>query len=149
MSLILTPILASWKSTRKGDPDVVLDHYVNHPDRISCVVVCDPNSGRILGFQSLKLARENNDYDLPQGCGIIGTYVAPDAGRRGIGRAMFAQSLAAAQRANLARIDATIGADNTSGQRYYEAVGFCTYRSLHGAVGKKFDVRIDRRPRDE
>ncbi|WP_234170887.1 GNAT family N-acetyltransferase [Ruegeria pomeroyi] len=138
MSAVLQPILTGWNSARRGDAATVLGHYIAHPDRLSCAVACA--GARILGFQSLKVARERNDYDLPAGWGIIGTYVAGDAGRRGIGRALFGETLAAAQRAGLAHIDATIGANNAQGLAYYTALGFQTWRALDGAVGKRFDL---------
>ena len=133
MSAVLQPILTGWNSARRGDAATVLSHYIAHPDRLSCAVACE--GARILGFQSLKVAREQNDYDLPVGWGIIGTYVAGDAGRRGIGRALFAESLAAARRAGLAHIDATIGETNAQALHYYSSMGFQPYRKLQGAVG--------------
>lgn len=138
MSAVLQPILTGWNSARRGDAATVLAHYIAHPDRLSCAVACAGE--RILGFQSLKVARARNDYDLPAGWGIIGTYVAADAGRRGIGRAVFASTLAAARDANLAHIDATIGTANAEGLAYYTALGFQTWRALDGAVGKRFDL---------
>ncbi|NVK98977.1 GNAT family N-acetyltransferase [Ruegeria pomeroyi] len=138
MSAVLHPILTGWNSARSGDAETVLTRYIDDPDRLSCAVACEGE--RILGFQSLKLARAGNVYDLPAGWGIIGTYVAGDAGRRGIGRALFTETLAAARRAGLAHIDATIGADNAQGLPYYSALGFQTWRELDGAVGKRFDL---------
>ena len=63
----------------------------------------------VLGFQSLKLAQAKNIYDVTPGWGVIGTYVALDTGRKGIGRRLFDATLVIAQQVGLADIDATIG----------------------------------------
>ena len=134
MSVILTRILSGWNSTRPGSPDHVLAHYIAHPDRIRCSVAED--DGQLLGFQSLKAARPGNPYDLPEGWGIIGTYVSTAAARRGVGKALFAETLAAAREAGLDQIDATIGKSNALGLAYYEAIGFRTYRTTDTAICK-------------
>jgi len=139
MSAILLPILAGWGSDRPGGPAYVLAHYIEHPDRVACTVAMDA-AGEMLGFQSLKAARPGNPYGLPEGWGIIGTYVRASAGRRGVGKALFAASLRAAKAAGLAEIDATIGAGNAQGLAYYEALGFRSYREKPGAVCKKLVV---------
>lgn len=136
MSMILAAVIASWKSRRPYSPEHVLDHYIAHPDRIGCAVAVDRNAS-ILGFQSLKVTRRGNPYDLPQGWGVIGTYVALNDLRKGVGRALFAQMRVTALGAGLTRIDATIGARNQGALAYYDAMGFRTYRHMDGAVGKK------------
>ncbi|WP_420012781.1 N-acetyltransferase family protein [Tateyamaria sp.] len=139
MSAVLAPILQGWNSARPFDPAHVLAHYVEHTDRVSCVVGID-NAGTVLGFQSLKVARSGNIYDLPEGWGIIGTYVAKAAAGHGVGRLMFDAILKHAKAYGLQDIDATIGADNSGGRAYYGALGFQPYRDLPGAVGARFPV---------
>lgn len=139
LSRILQRILLSWGSDRPSHAAHVLAHYVNHPHRLRCSVAVD-GQGRVLGFQSLKVAREGNPYDLPEGWGIIGTYVDVDAAGRGVGKALFASSLQAAQEAGLTDIDATIGKKNEAGLAYYEALGFRTYRTKPSAVCKKLTL---------
>lgn len=139
MSRILQKILQGWQSDRPYAPSHVLAHYVEDPDRIRCSVAVD-ESGAVIGFQSLKHATEGNHFGLPVGWGIIGTYVDEQATGRGVGKALFAASLAAARNANIPEIDATIGADNETGLAYYEAVGFRTYDTKPGAICKKYTV---------
>jgi len=139
MSIILTEILSSWVSKRPFSPDHVVENYIQHPDRIKCSVAVDQNDS-IIGFQSLKIAREGNSYDLPVGWGIIGTYVSINTGRRGIGKALFSVSLVAAKNARLPKIDATIGDTNDQGLGYYEAMGFRTYRTKPGAICKQLTL---------
>lgn len=137
MSQILRVILASWKSERPSTAAHVLSHYVEDPEGIRCSVAVDAD-GTVIGFQALKLATDGNAYDLPLGWGIIGTYVDAKAAGRGVGKALFAASLAAARDAGVTEIDATIGETNMSGLAYYDAIGFRTYRSKPGAICKKF-----------
>lgn len=139
MSAILTQILAMWESDRPSGAEHVRGLYIEHPDSICCSVAAS-KSGVILGFQSLQLATDANPYGVTEGWGIIGTYVKLDTGRRGIGSALFAATLQAAQQAGLTRIDATIGAENKLGLSYYEAMGFRTYREKPKAICKYYAV---------
>ncbi len=135
MSEILRDILALWRSDRPSNVSYVIAHCVEHPERLRCSVAVD-RSGVVLGFQSLKRAKEGNAYGLPAGWGIIGTYVDAKAAGRGVGKALFSPSLEAAHKADLKEIDATIGQNNQSGMAFYEAIGFRTYRSKPGAICK-------------
>ncbi|WP_424941423.1 N-acetyltransferase family protein [Aliiroseovarius sp. S253] len=139
MSDLITPILESWKSARRRDPEHMLANYIQNPDNIRCTVAIEDN-GRLVGFQSLILPKTANVYDTPDGWGEIGTYVALDAGRGGIGRAMFASTLEAARSAGIKTIEASIGDDNHKGLGYYSAIGFATYATEPGLIRKRFDV---------
>lgn len=68
----------------------------------------------------------------------MGTHVNPDAARRGVGKALFPVTLLAAKAYGLAKIDATIGANNPEGLGYYEAMGFRTYRTPDGKICKQY-----------
>lgn len=135
ISDVLRALFAAGKRPHPGDPDFALSFYITHPDQIVCTVAADP-VGRILGFQSLKRAVENNPYDAPVGWGVIGTHIHPSAARRGIGRKLFISTLAAARDQALPAIDATIGTHSAEGLAYYEAMGFREYRTLETAVSK-------------
>lgn len=139
MSAVLRQIIAVTGRERPSDRETVLARYIQHPARLQCSVAQDAQ-GRVLGFQSLIRATAGNPYDVPEGWGIIGTHISPQAHRLGIGKALFAASRQAAIAAGLEKIDAYIGADNPAGLRYYEAMGFCTYREPAGIVQKCFVV---------
>lgn len=139
MSEILAEILQSWNSQRPRSPEHILANYIHHRDRIKCSVARD-EAGAILGFQSLKIAGDDNIYDLPRGWGIVGTYVAVTAGRKGVGRALFLSSIEAARLAGVAQIDASIRETNIIALSYYEAMGFETYRTRPGAISKRLIV---------
>ncbi|NSX55018.1 GNAT family N-acetyltransferase [Sulfitobacter sp. 1151] len=138
MSSFLRELTASGKRTRPDDEAFVLANYINDPDKICCSVAED--EGVILGFQSLKKAKEGNQWGVEPGWGIIGTHTKPSAARRGVGRALFDMTRKAADEAGLSHIDASIGATNSEGLAYYEAMGFRTYRTLEGTICKRFDV---------
>ncbi|WP_233150745.1 GNAT family N-acetyltransferase [Sphingomonas mollis] len=139
MSRVLREIIALTGRERPNDAAFITAHYIANPASIRCSIAAD-EAGNILGFQSLVEAIAGNRYGVPMGWGIIGTHIGPRAHRRGVGTALFAASRAAAMQARLEKIDAYIGADNVSGLRYYEAMGFRTYRETDGIVQKMFVV---------
>lgn len=138
MSDVLSPIITMWNSDRQSDPDHILERYIQNPNRIACTIAeCD---GQIIGFQSLQMATAENPYGVEPGWGIVGTYVALDAGRAGVGSALFRASLKAAQNAQLPWIDATIGKDNERGLAYYRKMGFDPYRDAGNALAHRCKV---------
>lgn len=120
------------------DAALVQERYLDPEYRIACTVADD--DGVIVGFQSVKRAWPGNPYDVPEGWGIIGTHIHPAAGRSGIGRSLFAVSLAAAKAAGLRHIDANIGADNAAALGYYAAMGFTPYRDGDGVIPHRLDL---------
>lgn len=120
------------------DVALIRERYLAMAHRIACTVA--ERDGQVVGFQSLKRAWPGNPYDVTEGWGIIGTHIRPDAGRGGLGRRLFATSLAAARAAGLRHIDATIGADNPPALAYYSAMGFTPYREGDDAIPHRFDV---------
>jgi len=112
---------------------------VEHPDKIQCLVATS-DKGEILGFQSLKLASDANPYGVSPGWGIIGTYVAGDCARRGVGKKLFISTRKAAAAYGVTTIDATIGKTNRLGLAYYDAMGFKTYRTTPDAVCKLYSL---------
>ena len=139
LSHLLGALAAAGKRSLPYDEEFVRTRYVAHPDNIACHVAVDVN-GDLLGMQVLMRAAEGNAYGVPAGWGIIGTHVGLHAARRGVGKALFARTHAAAQAAGLPKIDATMGADNSEALGYYNAMGFQSYRSHAGKVSKAFDL---------
>ncbi|WOS42605.1 GNAT family N-acetyltransferase [Xanthomonas rydalmerensis] len=142
MVAVQNAIFAAGLRKAPTDPATVRATYLQHPDRLQCVLAEDAE-GRVLGFQSLRIARPGNAYDVAEGWGIIGTHVDPRGARRGVGSALFRATCAAARGAGLTRIDASIAADNALGQAYYEAIGFRTYRTPPGLVYKVYQLDGD------
>ena len=142
MSAFLRELTALGKRTSPDDEAFVRANYIEDPAKIRCSVADD--AGVVLGFQSLKRAEAGNPWGVEPGWGIIGTHIRPDAARRGVGRALFEVSRAAAERAGLDTIDASIAARNAEGLAYYEAMGFRTYRTPEGLICKRFNVGAGR-----
>lgn len=120
------------------DEAFVHERYLTVEHTIACTVA--EQDGRILGFQSLKSAWPGNPYDVPEGWGIIGTHIHPEAGRSGIGRRLFVVSRAAAEAAGVHHIDASIGADNAPALAYYSAMGFAPYRRHGDVIPHRLDL---------
>jgi GNAT superfamily N-acetyltransferase len=135
VSDVLQELVAAGKRTKAADASFVLSHYIRHPDRLHCLVAVSAD-GEILGFQSLKLAREGNPYDTPVGWGIVGTHVRPSAARARVGSRLFAATLAGARKAGLPAIEAYIGEQNSAALAYYDRLGFATCRCPAGIVCK-------------
>ena len=140
ISDLLEELIAAGRRTKPGHAHFALSHYIRHPDRLHCFVAVGEN-GRILGLQSLKLAREGNAYGTPTGWGIIGTHVRPSTARMGIGSRLFSATLAGARQAKLPAIEAYIGEENSAALDYYEALGFRAYRRSDGAICKAYRLR--------
>lgn len=120
------------------DDALVRERYLDGEYTIACTVA--DRDDRVVGFQSLKRAWPGNPYDVPEGWGIIGTHIHPEVGRSGIGRRLFAISLAAAKAAGLRHIDASIGADNSPALAYYSAMGFAPYRERSDVIPHRLDL---------
>ena len=140
MSAFLRELTAAGKRTSPDDIAHVRSYYIEDADKIRCTVA--EEDGSILGFQSLKNARAGNQWGVEPGWGIVGTHIRPSAARRGVGRALFDVTRKAAQDAGLLHIDASIGANNSEGLAYYEAMGFRTYRTPKNLICKRFDVSL-------
>jgi GNAT superfamily N-acetyltransferase len=135
MSDVLTAIIRATGRARPSDQAFVLSTYIGNPAGIRCSVAIDA-AGDIMGFQSLIRAYADNPYGVTPGWGIIGTHIDPASHRKGVGTALFTASLAAARKAGLPRIVASIGRSNAGALQYYEAVGFRTYREEDDTVHK-------------
>lgn len=138
MAEVQNAIHAAGLRATPSSPALILERYINASGRIACTVA--QRGGQVLGFQSLKRAGPDNPYGVTSGWGIIGTHIRPDAGRSGIGRRLFAQSLHYARDAGLRHIDATIADDNGAALAYYQAMGFTPYRKTDGASPHRFDL---------
>jgi len=139
MTRVLRQIIVHTGRERPNDEAFVTRQYITNPTSIRCTVAVD-DEGIVIGFQSLVRAEADNRHGVPAGWGIIGTHISPRAHRQGVGSALFRSSREAAEEAGLKKIDACIGADNPSGLRYYEAMGFQTYRTPEGIVQKVYTV---------
>ncbi len=111
--------------------------FLSGPDRLSCLVALDEDQ-RPVGFQTLarKAALGDDWVDIATFAQVGGT-------QRGIGTALFTETLAFARGHGAAWINATIRADNTGGLAYYDRMGFETYKTDPG-VPLKSGQPVDR-----
>lgn len=116
MSGLLNRIIAIGGTTAHQVPKSALQvrqDYIDGPDCVTSVVA--EAAGKILGWQAV---------GWWQGDAHIGTFVEPGIQARGIGAALFAQTLIAVRRAGLTTLHASIRADNVPGLAYYARIGF-------------------------
>lgn len=125
------------------DADRMRNHYIAGPRTVSCMVAVSDQG--VLGFQSL--ARPDPEWEgdevIPADWGIIATFTKVGGTQRGIGRALFAQTLVAARAADIPVIDATIRHENKGGQAFYSKMGFVDYCDRGAAISKRYDVRAE------
>ncbi|WP_372840301.1 N-acetyltransferase family protein [Phaeovulum sp.] len=113
---------------RSFDEARMTREYIAAAELISCTVA--DVGGEVLGFQALEWPHPKSTRMLPEGWAIIASFVRPGAQGRGIGQALWAATQAAAVRAQVRMIDATIRADNAAGLAYYSGLGFADYAVL-------------------
>ena len=112
------------------DAPRILNHYIAPPLAISCTLA--EFGGTIAGFQALEWSDPNwpGPDSLPADWALIASFVDADFQVRGIGKALFTKTRAAAQNAGVRCIDATIRADNQGGLAFYTSLGFTDYSRL-------------------
>ena len=112
------------------DAPRMLNHYIAPPLAISCTLA--EFGGTIAGFQALEWSDPNwpGPDSLPADWALIASFVDADFQGRGVGKALFTKTRAAAQSAGVRCIDATIRADNQGGLAFYTSLGFTDYSRL-------------------
>lgn len=141
MAQLINEIIAIGGTTahrRPFDEHRILDEFIAAKRGICCFVAVD--DAQILGFQALEWCDPDwpGEDRLPADWAVIGTYVAPGAHGRGIGRALFLETAKAAKAAGVRFIDATIRKENEGGRAFYAGIGFVDYRTGDESVSKRF-----------
>jgi L-amino acid N-acyltransferase YncA len=140
---VINPIIAAGGTTAHRHPfdaERMRAHYIAPPRAISCLVALE--AGAVLGFQALEWSDPDwpGEAPLPADWAVVASFVARGAQGRGVGKALFAATLAAARKAGVTAIDATIRPENAGGLAYYAAMGFRDYATRGGSVARRFDV---------
>ncbi|NLS05551.1 GNAT family N-acetyltransferase [Rhizobium sp. P32RR-XVIII] len=123
---LLNEIIEAGGTTALETPlsiEELTDWFIAGESALTCHVA--QAGASIAGFQFLSLYE-----NLPEGWADIGTFSRMSPKIRGVGTALFAATLSAAEELSIEFINATIRADNTGGLAYYEKMGFRTYRTL-------------------
>ncbi|MGC5037446.1 N-acetyltransferase family protein [Streptomyces sp. DT190] len=116
----------------------LLSHPEDGPYRL--MVAADRNTGRILGYVTSSPFRPKPAYTTSVETTV---YVAPDAGRRGIGTLLYGALFAALSGEDLHRAYAGIAQPNEASARLHERLGFRhvgTYREVGRKFGRYWDV---------
>lgn len=147
MCALLNALIAEGGNTAHRTPfdeDRMTRHYISPQLGISCTVALE--GADVVGFQALERADPDwpGDDSLTEGWAVIASFVAQGRQGRGIGKHLFATTLAAAKAAGIRHIDATIRRENSGGRAFYDRLGFTDYRESDETVSKKYDVEPDR-----
>lgn len=109
---------------------------LSHPEdgRYRLMVATDTDSQRILGYATSSPYRPKPAYETSV---EVTVYVAPDAGRRGIGTLLYKALFEALAAEDVHRAYAAIAQPNEASARLHERFGF-TYVGTFHEVGRKF-----------
>ncbi|MET9445661.1 GNAT family N-acetyltransferase [Streptomyces cinerochromogenes] len=110
----------------------LLSHPEDGPHRL--MVATDPESQRILGYATSSPYRPKPAYVTSVETSV---YVAPDAGRRGIGTLLYGALFRALAEEDVHRAYAGIAQPNEVSTRLHERFGF-RHVGTYGEVGRKF-----------
>lgn len=140
MAALLNEIISVGGTTAHTRPfgrDRLLGTFISAPRVISCLVACDGKA--VLGFQALEWADPDcpGEHRLPPDWAIISTYVRRTCHGKGMGAALFEPTRAAARKAGVAFIDATIRRENAGGLAFYGRLGFEDYRQDALTISKR------------
>ena len=141
LTALLNEIIARGGTTALEEPftaNGLARTMLTGPVVICCFVAAEYGTGRLLGFQSLEWGE-----GLPPGIGDIATFARVGLTQRGVGSALWAETLMEAGRKGLKAINAAIRADNSGGLAFYGRMGFVDY-NVERAVPLKDGTPVDR-----
>jgi ribosomal protein S18 acetylase RimI-like enzyme len=87
-----------------------------------CIHIAESPTGELLGYQVLALYSAS--ISSMSHVGQLGTFLHPNSRRQGIGRALFAATLAFARAHAYRKFVIQVRASNTAAQAFYESLGF-------------------------
>ncbi|MEP3347139.1 MAG: GNAT family N-acetyltransferase [Litoreibacter sp.] len=133
---ILNEVIAIGGTTAYEAPKEAqfFDRFITPKDNRTFIHVAEAD-GEVVGFQWM-----NPDAD---GMGMIATFAQAGTTQRGIGSALFKETLRCCKDAGYTLLDATIRGDNTGGLAYYSKVGFKDH-SVTRAVPLSDGTPVDR-----
>jgi len=133
---ILNEVIAIGGTTAYEEPKEAsfFDRFITPEDSRTFLHVAQADDA-VVGFQWM-----NPDKD---GMGMIATFARAGTTQRGIGSALFKQTLQCCRDAGYGLLDATIRGDNTGGLAYYSKMGFEDH-SVTRAVPLSDGTPVDR-----
>jgi len=104
-------------------PGALATMWLTGPCALLCQLAEDGTG--LIGFQAV-----SRYPGLPAGWGDMATFVREGDARRGVGRRLFAETLARAPRSGLGWLVAVVRPENTPALAFYAAIGFQPWRVL-------------------
>jgi RimJ/RimL family protein N-acetyltransferase len=140
---ILTGIAAEGKFTAITEPwpEETQRRYLESLSAREAVHVAVDESGEVIGYQTLDLWAPT--IESMGHVGQVGTFLAPDWRRRGVGQALFRTTLDFARDRGYGKFVIQVRASNAGAQGFYARLGFRECGRLTS------QVRIDGREEDE
>ncbi|MDA8746618.1 GNAT family N-acetyltransferase [Litoreibacter sp.] len=128
MAEILNHVIAIGGTTAYEDPlePAYFERLINAPDPKVFLHVAETSDG-IQGLQWIEPLDPPNEH-----VGGIATFAKPLITQRGIGTTLFEMTKKTSRLVGYTELVAKIRADNTSGLRYYEKMGFRDYSIAKG-----------------
>lgn len=127
-------------TSREGpfDGGRIRREFISPRRGISCFVAVAGSDVR--GFQSLEWSDSDwpGEDRLPADWAFISTYVQSGHRRLGMGKSLFARTVAAAEATGVSFIDASIRLENAGAMAFYDSLGFEDYRRTTCTVSKRF-----------
>jgi ribosomal protein S18 acetylase RimI-like enzyme len=104
--------------------------------------VAEPRGEAIIGYQTLELWAPT--LDSMAHVGQIGTFLAPEWRRRGIGEALFRSTLDFARKRDYLKFVIQVRSSNASAQAFYQRLGFreCGRLTRQVRIGEQEDDEI-------
>ncbi|MGR3484258.1 MAG: GNAT family N-acetyltransferase [Paracoccaceae bacterium] len=137
MADILNPLIAQGGTTAIAGHQTAADwRALAAGEGAGAIVHVAEAGGEVVGFQYLRPHPDLGPTELS-----IATFARLGGARRGVGRALFAASLAAARARGVTGISAVIRHVNAGGLRDYERMGFRDHADLGDRVDKRLTLR--------
>ncbi|MEP7366249.1 MAG: N-acetyltransferase [Acidobacteriota bacterium] len=116
-------------------------HILDQSPR-ECIHVAESPAGELVGYQVLALSAAS--IPSMSHVGQLGTFLAPNFRRQGIGRALFTATLAFAGAHAYRKFVIQVRASNTAAQAFYQSAGFapCGRYSRHVLIDGVEDDEI-------
>jgi len=96
--------------------------YILDQSPRECIHIAESPTGELLGYQVLALYAAS--ISSMSHVGQLGTFLHPSSRRQGIGRALFAATLAFARAHAYRKFVIQVRASNTAAQAFYQSLGF-------------------------
>lgn len=127
LATLLNGIVAEGDKTAIAEPfdaTKVNEWFITGSHCLGCLVA-EASEGALVGFQTLERFHHE---ELSAGMADVGTFIAPDARRKGVGRQLTTMTVQQAAPGNLSALRAVIRKNNFHAQAFYGSCGVVAAR---------------------